>query len=275
MSTLVKAALMALILSSCTGEEFSEEDCGEAVDLKMMSYNLANAKDATLQAIAQHIVDTDADFIAVQECPCDELLAVLPDKYRLSQDPRSGVTIVYDQEKWLTLYTDFLTLGDNDDGWGERVMHWARFSHRESGHCVNVYTTHFCVSIRSPDDSCDVERQLAYLDKTNAFIQERQSPLAPSLFAGDFNVFDGFESGPVLERIKSQGFVDLLRQFESDDTGPTFQGNSWAPEGRIDYIFSSSPVDVLDAYVDRESVLDGQGSDHYALVSTLRFLLSE
>ncbi|MBL4634828.1 MAG: endonuclease/exonuclease/phosphatase family protein [Kofleriaceae bacterium] len=258
----------------CSAPAISDEDCGESVILRMMSYNLANEQGEKLDVIAAHIINTDPDFIAVQECACTELLDRLPDKYQITEDPQSGVTIVYNQDVWLKLNTDFVTLGQNDDGWGDRVLHWARFSHRDTGHCVNVYSTHFCVPIRNTDDQCDEAKQLSYLDKSLDFIQQRQSPMAPSLFAGDFNVFVGFEDGEVVRSLKAEGFVDTLREFDATDQGPTFRGNSWAPAGRIDYIFATSPsVDLLDGYVDRESVPDGQGSDHFALISTLRFSL--
>ena len=256
---------------ACEAPLPGDDGCGDPVEMRIMSYNVANQSGNALETIADHIAATNADFVALQECAnCDEMRELLPTTYGL-EVARSGVSILYDQSQWLPTHADVLSLGVDDDGWGERVLQWARFEHLDSGHCVNVYSTHWCVTVRNVDDACDVGRQLGYADKSLRFIEERQADRAPSLLAGDFNVFDGFEAGLVVEHLKGAGLVDLLRASGSDDAGPTFQGNSWAPAGRLDYIFADSMVDMVDAYIDR-SVQDGMGSDHYPVVSTLRFV---
>ncbi len=271
------AALAVTTTLACEGPLPGDEGCGDPVELRIMSYNVANKSGNTLETIADHITATQADFVALQECAnCDELRELLPSTYNL-ETPRSGVSILYDHSQWLPTHSDFLTLGVDDDGWGERVLHWTRFEQLDSlaaegsGHCVNVYSTHWCVPIRNPDDECDVSLQLGYAEKSLHFLEERQADRAPSLLAGDFNVFDGFETGAVIEHLTSAGLIDVLRASGSTDMGPTFQGNSWAPAGRLDYIFADSEVDIVDAYIDR-SVPDGAGSDHYPVVSTLRFV---
>ncbi|MCP4448743.1 MAG: hypothetical protein GY811_25930 [Myxococcales bacterium] len=255
-------------LISCSDPLVGDKNCGDPVALRMMSYNVAQQVG---EPLAAQITDTEPDFVAVQECAdCDELLERLPSHYAMSAPPRSGVTMLYDSSSWEPTHTSFVTLGINDDGWGERVLHWARFQHRDSDHCVNTFSTHWCVTIRNSDDQCTVDQQLAYVDETLNYAFEREAPLAPVLLAGDFNVFDGFEDGTVIETLTGAGLIDVFRSHRPTEDATTFQGNSWAPPGRLDYIFASSPVEVLDAYIDR-SLPSDEGIDHFPVVTTLRF----
>lgn len=140
---------------------------------------------------------------------------------------------------------------------------------------MNTYSTHWCVTIRSPDDNCEVAQQLAYADATLEHILEHSAPRAPVLLAGDFNVFDVFEACQVVEYLTSSGLTDVFRSLNPDADGTTFQGNSWAPPGRLDYVFATFPVDLLDTYIDRDSLPSGDGSDLYPVIATLRFELPE
>lgn len=82
---------------------------------------------------------------------------------------------------------------------------------------------------------------------------------------GDFNVFDGFETGPVITRLVEGGLVDTLRTV-TDEAVLTFEGNTWAPSGRIDYLFATAPLDVTAAAVATDSA-----SDHRPVSATLAF----
>ncbi|HEU5058907.1 MAG TPA: endonuclease/exonuclease/phosphatase family protein, partial [Kofleriaceae bacterium] len=149
-----------------------------------------------------------------------------------------------------------------------RVAQWSLFSTLD-GQAVYVYATHWCVTIRRLDDSCTVGRQLEYARSLLDHIQERSLPHIPVVVAGDFNVFDGFEEGEVISFLKEAGLADLYRLAIPDADGTTFLGNSWAPSGRLDYVFSTAPVDVVDAHIDP---VDG-ASDHYPVVATARYPL--
>jgi endonuclease/exonuclease/phosphatase family metal-dependent hydrolase len=88
---------------------------------------------------------------------------------------------------------------------------------------------------------------------------------APVVLGGDLNVFDGFEDDPALRLLIDSGLVDTLREVSDADV-TTFEGNTWAPAGRIDYVLATAPVDVLAA-----SVAEDSASDHRPVSATLSF----
>lgn len=270
------ALAVASSLSGCDdgAQEVGMEPGGHAHPVSLVSYNLANEGDGQRGwNLAAHIGAMAPDFVAAQECAgCEEwLLSALDGAYEVTAPPRSGVTILYRSAEWFVTDGGIISLGQNDDGWGERVAAWAQFSRSQGDDRLHVYSTHWCVTVRRPDDECDVARQLDYAETLTQHLEERPDPSVPVLLAGDLNVFDGFENGAVVAYLLDSGLVDVIRVGSPDDDGPTFQGNSWAPAGRIDYVFASQPVQVIDAYIDRTSVPDGEGSDHYALVADVQF----
>ncbi len=216
------------------------------------------------QAIADQIASYHPDFVALQECVnCGVLLQKLPQEFSLApgwEDSELGV--LYDSEKWDAVDSGVIVLGSNDDGWGRREARWAELSLLETGHRLYLYSTHWCVPIRNTDDACDVEKQLEY---GRAILNDVASRDAPAIIGGDFNVFDGFESGPVIEFLVANGWTDTLRAVTQAPV-VTFEGNSWAPPGRIDYVFATDPVEVLDASVAADSA-----SDHRPVFAELLF----
>lgn len=162
--------------------------------------------------------------------------------------------------------TEFLRLGDNDDGWGERVAHWARLYERSTGAPLDVYSTHFCVPIRRDDDACDEVRQLDYLAAILRHMDHRVSPAVPVVLSGDLNLFVGFADSDAIRVVLAAGLLDAFAGASPEDAGPTFLGNHWAPPGRIDYIFASAPVTLSEA-----CLLGDGGSDHVALFAELAF----
>lgn len=233
-----------------------------------MSYNLAQIEDgAGAAAIGAEISAIRPDFVAVQECvECDAWLPAEVAGLAVS-GPRAGVAIAYDASRWTIDATDVVSLGDNDDGWGERVAQWALFSTRGGDESIHVYATHWCVTIRTPTDPCTVDRHLSYAQAITDDIEDRSTGELPVLLAGDFNVFDGFEAGEPISFLKDWGLIDLFRAVNPDDDGTTFLGNSWAPSGRLDYLFSTAPVEVVEARIDPVD----DASDHYPVIATVQY----
>jgi endonuclease/exonuclease/phosphatase family metal-dependent hydrolase len=264
------AAVLAALAIGCGGDDVV---CGEAVPVTAVSYNVADQiGTANGDNIVGQLAAISADFIGLQECQgCSLLVDQLPEGYQLTATPRAGVAIVYDSSRWQSQDQGVFPVGDNDDGWGERVVMWARFSNLASGHCLYFYTTHWCVTVRNPDDVCDEERQLDYAAATLDHIGAREIGQAPVILGGDLNVFDGFEDGLVINYLGDSGLVDLYRVIDPVGDATTFVGNDWAPAGRLDYLFSTAPVEVLGAFIDRESIPAGEGSDHYPVTASVEF----
>lgn len=220
-----------------------------------VTFNVAGKSDPEL---ANELLSLRPDFVALQESD-GALVEQMPTHEMVDEIERVG--IAYLADRWRVIYDGVITFGDHDR-WGPRVARWARMSELGTGAEVVVYSTHLCVPIRAPDDPCDTDRQLAH---ARLLVTHMRSHDAPIVLGGDLNVFDGFEDGPVVRYLASNGFVDTLRAVSDDDV-TTFEGNSWAPAGRIDYVFASQPVLVLDASVVAESL-----SDHRPVIATLQF----
>ncbi len=206
------------------------------------------------------------DFVSLQECvECEDFVALLPARYALA-GVRGGDSVAYDADRWSPTEEGYIILGSNDDGWGERRAVWVRFEPVIGGGVVDVYSTHWCATIRDTDDPCDVERHLAYGDLILDSIADRG---VAAIVGGDFNVFDGFEQSEAVRHLVDGGLVDLLREV-SDESVTTFQGNTWAPAGRIDYVFATARVVATAASVD-ESLDADAGSDHNPVATTFSF----
>jgi endonuclease/exonuclease/phosphatase family metal-dependent hydrolase len=260
-------AVSALLLAC--GDDLLPATGAPARPVTAMSYNLAQiADDSRAAVVADEIAAAQPDFLGVQECVhCDSWLPGELGAWFAVTEPHTGVAIGYDASRWILRDSGILLLGDNDDGWGERVAAWGLFAGSEGNDSIYVYATHWCVTIRSPDDPCTVERQLEYAKSLVAHLDDRSSRQLPVVVAGDFNVFDGFETGEVIAYLTDSGLTDLFRAANPDDDGTTFLGNSWAPSGRLDYLFSTAPVDVLAARID--AVADA--SDHYPVIATVQY----
>ncbi len=257
-------------MTTATGCPADDEPCTGPVSLTTMTYNVANQTGDNGDNIAAEIAGVAPDVVAAQECgSCDYLLERLPERYQLTAAPRAGVAILYDSSVWEVGGQGVIVLGENDDGWGERVARWARLTELATGDCLLFYATHFCVPVRSPDDACDVDRQLEYAARIARDVEARADPDTPVVLAGDFNVFDGFETGPVVTSLIDGGWVDVYRVADPAGDGTTFVGSDWAPAGRIDYLWATAPVTVVDAAIDRDSIPDGAGSDHYPVIAEL------
>ncbi len=215
--------------------------------------------------IAAALTRAIPDFAALQECvDCEQLLARLDSRFELANDPEVGISILYDAARWALLEQDDIVLGENDDGWGKRHARRGMFENLASGVVVQVYSTHWCVTIRSPDDACDVSRQTQYADAVLEDIRSREP--VPTIVAGDLNLFDEFEDGPVLRHLIEGGLADPM-EGGRDHRTPTFVGNEWAPPGRIDYVLAVAPEQVFGTKVDDKAI---DASDHYPVIVRMR-----
>ena len=258
--------------------------CGDDLDLRVvedpwprypgaavvMAYNVAQQGSGPRgQIIAAHIAARAPDFVAFQELSAPaELLAMLPDRYELTEPPRAGIALLYDASGWRMEERGALELGVDDDGWGAREVVWGRFAARDGGARLNVYSTHWCYPSRTDDDRCDEARQIEYAEAMAAYVDETRAG-EPAVAAGDLNVWDRYEEGVPFRTLIDSGLVDVYRVLHPDGPGITRPSPSGDAGGRVDFILSTAPVDVLNVAVE-EQIPIGDGSDHYGVLAALR-----
>jgi endonuclease/exonuclease/phosphatase family metal-dependent hydrolase len=215
-------------------------------------------------AMAARLTEIAPDLIGFTECAgCQGLIDQMPDRYALVTDGRAGVTAAYDRSRWRVVDHGFFTLGGNDDGWGERVALWVELDEIASGAPLLLYSTHWCVPSRRPDDTCDLARHLDYADRM-IDDSRRRSAAVPIVVTGDLNAAEVGEEA-VSRAFTEAGYIDAMRAIQP--TGPIV---THVYGGRIDYVFASTPVEVIEAYVD-ESLPFEVASDHFPVVATFEF----
>ena len=150
----------------------------------------------------------------------------------------------------------------NSKTWGnriERICTWAYFEDAQ-GTPFYVYNVHL-----------DHESQPSR-EKSAALLLERiaaQQPPAPVIITGDFNAG---EQNPAVNAMRST-FRDSFRVRHPDakEVG-TFTGFKIGATGgdKIDYVFVSAGVEVIDAEIVRVSADGRYPSDHFPVTATLR-----
>ncbi len=264
-------ALGAAVLASVgCGEDRPPEGPRPQSAVRVLEYNTKGHRtlgsEPLLSAnIAAQVVNIAPALIGFSECaPCQALVDQLPG-YELVTGDRAGVTAAYDAALWRAGNHGFLTLGGNDDGWGERVALWVEFEEVASGAPLLFYSTHWCVTVRRTDDACDDARHLDYARRIMEDADQRAARTTPIVVAGDLNASEGRGGDDVVAAFTAAGYLDALRTIQPDGDIVTLDGGE-----RVDYVFASAPVDVVNAYVD-ESIPFDQASDHRPVIATFAF----
>ncbi len=214
--------------------------------------------------IADRLSEIAPAIIGFSECEgCQGLIDQMPENYELVTEARAGVTAAYDRSLWRVSDHGFFTLGVNHDGWGERVALWVELEEIASGAPLLFYSMHWCVTDRGPDDACDLARHLEYADRVIADSRRRSASL-PIVVTGDLNAPETSE-GAVARAFTDAGYVDAVRAVQPSGAIVTHVYG-----GRVDYVFGSSPVEVVEAYVD-DSLPFELASDHWPVVATFEF----
>jgi len=162
--------------------------------------------------------------------------------------------------------------------WGNacvRICTWARFIERKSGKAFYMFNLHL-------DHVSQPSREKSVVLLTQR-IKNRKHP-DPYILTGDFN---SGESNPVITYLKGEKeltgadgrlstnpvpMVDTFRVLHPDvkdvRTGHSFDGNRKG--NKIDYIFTTSNVKVLEAQILYDNIDGRYPSDHFPVNATLR-----
>lgn len=261
----------------CAGQSDPVSPLPGEVPVTAMSYNVAQltrtGEKNRLENVADQIAQIGPGLIGVNECePCEELIDLLPAVYELVAPARAGVTAIYDSSRWTLDAHGFIRLGDNDDGWGERVALWARFGDIDTGGRLLFYATHWCLATRTTDDTCDVERHLVYADRVLRHIRDREPTDLPVILTGDLNIGEQTSDETVLGFLAEAGLIDIMRVQQPTGDIITLPPSpiTGRTAARSDYLFATTPLDILEAYVE-STHKEGEGSDHFPVVATVRF----
>lgn len=137
-----------------------------------------------------------------------------------------------------------------------RLANWVQLEDRETGvsfRFVNTHLDHVSQLAREGQARCIVEDAQAYPDAY------------PQILSGDMNCD---AANPAIEVFRSGGWVDTYTTVHgTEDPGHTFhefQGPAFESKiGKMDWIFSRGPVEVLEAAVIRDAEDGRYPSDHY------------
>ena len=279
--------LLLLILAftiGCSSDSLSNEDTGPSVKMKVASYNVrlpaaadvatGNDWDIRKEHVAALMIRHDFDIVGIQEpyqITIDDLDILMEDYDKITAPyaTRSFLAIYFKKELFEVLDSGMFWLSETPDipseGWDsdeKRVCHWAKFKEKETAKEFYFFNTHFyhkLVTARKNSGPLVVRK-----------IEEIADDV-PVIFVGDLN------SSPTtsqIERIKVL-LNDVADVTETPRSGPentgfpggVFEGE---PHTRIDYIFVSKDIKVLDYTVHDDKYGDDRyPSDHLPISSNI------
>jgi endonuclease/exonuclease/phosphatase family metal-dependent hydrolase len=289
-----KRHLSALIVAGLVGTASQDIVLGAELRVKVMSFNIRlskgqdgpnvwnNRRDLVVDVIHRF----DGDFLGIQEAWPDQvndLSASLPSYRHLvrsrNADPSDGeaTPLYYRRDRWEldakehgTFWLSETPEVPGSRNWWNpvpRIVTWGRFLDKQSGQGVYVFNTHFChLSEWARRRSADLLARR---------IVQRKNP-DPVIVTGDFNAG---ETSYAIRRLKgelSPSTIQLIDTFRAlqPDAGQvaTFNGLWFDKSGRkIDYVFASPDVRVLDAQIVRDQRDGRYPSDHYPVTAVLLF----
>lgn len=289
-----KCHLSALIVAGLVGTASQEAALGQELRVKVMSFNIRLSKgsggsndwNSRREQVCQVIHRFDGDFLGVQEAWPDQvadLTMALPGYRHLVRSRNADASdgeatpLYYRHDRWKMDSKEQGTfwLSDTPDVPGSknwwnpvpRIVTWGRFLDKTTGQGVYVFNTHFCHL-----SEIARRRSAALLAKR---ILQRQTP-DPVIVTGDFNAG---ETSYAVRHLKGElphstvQLIDTFRAFQPKaEQVSTFNGFWLDMSGRkIDYVFASPEVKVLDAQIVCDQRNGRYPSDHHPVTAVLRF----
>jgi len=226
------------------------------------------------------------DLVGVQEAlrfQIDEILATLP-RYSfvgIGRDPGGDgeySAILYDKSRFQVLEYDTFWLSDTPESpsasWGNKIVRictWARFVDRSSDRTFYLFNTHFdhqSEISRTQSALLVAERIASRTHKTDAYI-----------VTGDFNAGEDTQAiRSLLGKAKPAPHFDeapLIDPFrvahpEASEVGTFNRWTGVKEEAKIDYVFVSPDIEILDAEIIHDNQNGRYPSDHYPVTARLR-----
>lgn len=262
-----------------------------AADLSVMSFNIRygtandgeNHWDRRKELVYDVIRSRTPEVVGLQEAlrfQIDEIRAALPQYGELGEGRDGGAegeysAILYRKDRLQVKDSGNFWLSQTPEKpsmhWGNaciRMCTWARFTNLDGDHPFYVYNTHLDhVSQPSREKGAAL-----ILDR----IRARPSP-DPFVVTGDFNAG---EANPAVRRLVSAGrnggteppmrdsFRVLFPQAREVGTFNGFAGRTGGD--KIDYVFVSPGIEVLEASIIRDQVEDVYPSDHFPVSAKIR-----
>ncbi len=219
------------------------------------------------------------DIVGVQEAlrhQLDELQERLPnyDWVGVGRDDGKDAgefsPIFYRIDRFSLVATNTFWLSESPDYPGSkswdtaitRIVTWARFSDTQTGKDFYVLNTHF-----------DHRGQQARYESSKMIIEKigLMDPAIPVIVTGDLNVTEGNDAYKLIRDAES--LHDARYVSETGHQGPTATFNNWEelrpPESRIDYIFVSDGIRVLNHRILDDRYDDRFPSDHLPVISDI------
>jgi endonuclease/exonuclease/phosphatase family metal-dependent hydrolase/ketosteroid isomerase-like protein len=265
-------------------------------ELKVVTFNIRydnprdgdDRWDARRERVAEFLRAQNADVVGLQEALQGQL------EYLREHVPGMGVigvgrddgkskgehsAILYRTERWKPVEQGTFWFSDTPQvvaskGWGNtivRICTWARFVPVASGDDHGFY--HYNVHL-DHESQPSREKSAALLLKT---IAARADKAAPVVVTGDFN---SGEKNPAVEAMRGLGaareaswpaLIDSYRSVHAQETRVgTFNAFKGEAGGeKIDYVFVTPGIRVLDADIHRERPAGRDLSDHFAVWARL------
>ena len=242
--------------------------------IKVASYNIRNASDKDINTwenrkkpVTDLIIRHDFDVVGIQE-PYDNQL---PDFDNLLKGyngvkapyaTKSFLAIYYKKELFEELDSGMFWLSETPDepseGWDsdeKRICHWAKFKHKETARVFYCFNSHF------------YWRYQTARKNSGPLVAEKIKEIAgntPVIFVGDLNSQPETSQIESLKILLNDAFDVTQTPREGPDNtnlgGGVFQGK---PHNRIDYIFVSKDIKMLDYTAHEDMYEDINGDDRY------------
>ncbi|MBL7153851.1 MAG: endonuclease/exonuclease/phosphatase family protein [Phycisphaerae bacterium] len=277
------------------------ESRGGGLDVSVMSFNIrygtandganrwANRRQMVFDVIRKH----RPDVVGLQEAlgyQIDEICTALPQYTKIGVGREDGKTkgeysaILYRWERFKVEQSATFWLSDTPEvpgsiTWGNactRICTWARFVEKRSGRAFYHYNLHLD-HVSQPSR----EKSMLLLVKRIG----RREHADPFVVTGDFNAG---EKNPAILFLKGKATLAGNDQAESANPVPmvdtfrmlhpdaikvgTFNGFKGTDTGgKIDYVLTTSDVQVLEARILHDNVEGRYPSDHFPVTARLRF----